>query len=198
MARRGEQRTRLDPEVRRELILDAAERVLADRVPSSVTFEEIADAAGVSRALVYNYFKDRTGLLVELSMRTIDRLDQELLAALDPASEIRTQVVALGRVYASHARTDAGTWRMLARSGTLDHPSVLARRRVRVERLAAVWGGDDDARAAAAMVTALLEVAVLDPIDEELGPDQMVRFVADVVGPGLARRLTASETLEPS
>ena len=67
--------TRLDPEVRRELILDAAERVMAGRLPAEVTFEEVADAAEVSRALVYNYFRDRTGLLVALAERTLDRLD---------------------------------------------------------------------------------------------------------------------------
>ena len=48
-------RTRLEPSVRRELILDAAERVLADRMPSEVTFEEIADAVSflLSEKAVY-------------------------------------------------------------------------------------------------------------------------------------------------
>ncbi len=81
-------RTRLDPEVRRELILDAAERVLVDRNPSEVTFEEIADAAEVSRGLVYNYFRDRTALLVALAERALERLDRELLSALDPGADL--------------------------------------------------------------------------------------------------------------
>ena len=58
----GPTATRLDPEVRRELILDAAEEVF-EPAAAEVTFEAVADAAGVSRALVYNYFGDRSGLL---------------------------------------------------------------------------------------------------------------------------------------
>ena len=56
-------RTRLDPEIRREQIVEAAEQVFHGRDPSEVTFEEIAEAAGVSRALVYNYFGDKGGLI---------------------------------------------------------------------------------------------------------------------------------------
>ena len=75
-------RTRLDPEVRRELILDAAEEVFRSRPPSEVTFESVADAAGVSRALVYNYFGDRSGLLAAVELRSLERLDRRLRAAL--------------------------------------------------------------------------------------------------------------------
>ena len=39
-----------------------------------VTFEEIADAAGVSRALLYNYFGDRQGLMEALEHRSLDDL----------------------------------------------------------------------------------------------------------------------------
>ena len=72
-------RTRLDPEVRREQILDATELVLADRDAGDVTFEQIGEAAGVSRGLVYNYFGDKAGLLAAVYVRNLDRL----VAALD-------------------------------------------------------------------------------------------------------------------
>ena len=51
--------TRLDPAVRRTQIIEAAAELFAERDPAEAPFEEIADAAGVSRALVYNYFGDR-------------------------------------------------------------------------------------------------------------------------------------------
>lgn len=187
MARRPA-RTRLDPEVRRELILDAAERVLTDRLPAEVTFEEIAEAAEVSRGLVYNYFKDRTGLLVALAVRTLNRLDREVLGALDPGTDLTAQISALGRAYRRYSRLDADTWRLLARSGLLDHPSVLAARAARVERVAALWGGTDDARLAAWSVTALYEAAVLDPLPEGSDTDALVRFVRDLVAPALVER----------
>src|SRR5215470_15509912 len=59
MAEPTRTRTRLAREERREQIVDAAAEVFQGRNPADVTFEEIADAAGVSRALVYNYFGDR-------------------------------------------------------------------------------------------------------------------------------------------
>jgi hypothetical protein len=45
----------LDPELRRSQIVEAAVRVFSETDPVEVTFEEIAEAAGVSRALVYNW-----------------------------------------------------------------------------------------------------------------------------------------------
>ncbi len=64
MPRTSERRpvTRLDPAVRRTQIIESAARLFERRDPVEVPFEEIADAAGVSRALVYNYFGDRGGL----------------------------------------------------------------------------------------------------------------------------------------
>jgi len=79
-------RTRLDPEIRREQIVEAAERVLKGRDPGDVTFEEIAEEAGVSRALVYNYFGDKGGLIAAVYLRSLRRLDEELSRAVDPAS----------------------------------------------------------------------------------------------------------------
>jgi len=63
MANPTRTRTRLARDERREQLVDAAAAVLQGRDPAEVTFEEIADAAGVSRALVYNYFGDRNGVL---------------------------------------------------------------------------------------------------------------------------------------
>ena len=59
---RPRSRTRLDPAVRRRQIAEAAARVFAEHDPSEVSFELIADEAGVSRSLVYSYFGDRGSL----------------------------------------------------------------------------------------------------------------------------------------
>ncbi len=180
--------TRLDPEVRRELILDAAERVLSDRLPAEVTFEEIADAAEVSRGLVYNYFKDRTGLLVALAERTLERLDREVEGALDPGTDLAGQVVALGLAYARHARTNADTWRLLSRSGLLDHPAVVGARTERVKRIAVRWGDTADAHLAAWSVTALYELTGFNPLPPQTDEDDLARFLCDLLTPGLEAR----------
>lgn len=181
--RRGHRATRLDPEVRRALILDAAERVLTSRLPAEVTFEEIADAADVSRGLVYNYFKDRTGLLVALAERTLVRLDREVDGALDPGTDLSGQVVALGRAYARHARTNADTWKMLSRSGLLDHPSVVGARMLRVERIAVRWGGTPEARLAAWSVTGLYELTGFNPLPSDVSGEDLAHFLCVLLAP---------------
>lgn len=178
-------RTRLDPSVRRELILDAAERVLADRVPSEVTFEEIADAAGVSRGLVYNYFGDRTALMVAITTRALTDLDAEIDRAFEAGSDTRSQVIALGRAYRRHAASHAATWRILSRSGLLDHPTIQGARSARVDRIAGQWGGDVHARMVAWSITGLYELAGVSPIPRGADHDDLVRFLTDTIVPGL-------------
>ena len=49
-------RTRRDPEEARRLILEAAQRALLKRGPDAVRLKDVAEEAGVSRALVSHYF----------------------------------------------------------------------------------------------------------------------------------------------
>ena len=136
MSRHTRTRTRLDPERRRESILDAAEQVLHGRDPAEVTFEEIADAAGVSRALVYNYFGDRNGLLSAVYVRSFGRLDDELLASLEPGDDPARHVGLVARGYLEFARRNLATWRLMAMTAAVPHHDVQQVRRRRFERLA--------------------------------------------------------------
>lgn len=60
-------RTRLDYDVRRRQILDAASRLFALRPYSSVPMREIADAAGVARGLLHHYFGSKRALYLEVA-----------------------------------------------------------------------------------------------------------------------------------
>ena len=97
MAARGEQpavrtgtagrlrtRRREPPDVRREQILDAAERVLLDRGLAATTMADVASAAGVAKGTVYLYFESKTALLAGLRARYLERfgnLTEDLLGA---------------------------------------------------------------------------------------------------------------------
>ena len=65
-------RTRLSPEARRDQLLDVAAAVIADEGTRAMTMERIAEGAGVSKALVYRYFGNRSALLLELYERESD------------------------------------------------------------------------------------------------------------------------------
>ena len=70
--------SRLDPEQRRETILDAANALFAGRAYDEVSIEDIARSAGVTRGLVHHYFGGRKdvyiGLLERLGAQREDQL----------------------------------------------------------------------------------------------------------------------------
>ena len=70
--------SRLDPEQRREKILDAANALFAERPYDEVSVEDIARSAGVTRGLVHHYFGGRKdvyiGLLERLGAQREDQI----------------------------------------------------------------------------------------------------------------------------
>ncbi len=61
--------SRLDPEQRREKILDAANALFAERPYDEVSVEDIARSAGVTRGLVHHYFGGRKDVYIGLLER---------------------------------------------------------------------------------------------------------------------------------
>jgi AcrR family transcriptional regulator len=60
---------RLDPEQRREQILEAANALFAERGYDEVSVEDIASSAGVTRGLVHHYFGGRKEVYIALLER---------------------------------------------------------------------------------------------------------------------------------
>lgn len=56
----------------REQLIDAAERLLADRQVSAITTRDIARAAGLSVGVLYNYFGNKNDLVVAALLRRYD------------------------------------------------------------------------------------------------------------------------------
>lgn len=52
-------RTRLSPDARREQLVEIGARLFAERPFNDVWIEEVANEAGVSRALIYHYFPNK-------------------------------------------------------------------------------------------------------------------------------------------
>lgn len=59
-------RTRLSPEERRRHLVDVARSIVERQGAAALSMEGVAEEAGVSRALVYNYFGNRAGLVESL------------------------------------------------------------------------------------------------------------------------------------
>ncbi|MBX9981908.1 MAG: TetR family transcriptional regulator [Mycobacterium sp.] len=86
----GERRT----EVAADRILDAAERLFTEQDPASVGMNEIARAAGCSRATLYRYFDSRESLRTAYVHRETHRLGREILALIERIEDPRERLVA--------------------------------------------------------------------------------------------------------
>jgi len=74
------------PELREQLI-DAAERLLAERQVSAITTRDIARAAGLSDGVLYNYFANKADLVVAALLRRYEAQLLEFDAGLPAAGE---------------------------------------------------------------------------------------------------------------
>jgi AcrR family transcriptional regulator len=143
MAHSTRTRTRLAREERREQIVDAAAEVFRGRDPAEVTFEEIADAAGVSRALVYNYFGDRSGLVEAVYKRNVGLLAWRVGEALATTKGRENALRALVEVHVAFAQEDPGGYRYASGEPAFARLPELEDRRVAT--IAANFGGSVDA-----------------------------------------------------
>jgi AcrR family transcriptional regulator len=81
-------RRRLSAEERRESILDAANNVFGEHGFENVRIDEVAAAAGISKALIYEHFESKQELYGELMNRAaIDLLGVLVQAASAPGME---------------------------------------------------------------------------------------------------------------
>ncbi len=88
----------------REAILAAAARLFAQRGYAGTSMNQVAEAAGLSKATLYHYFEDKYALLVHITeehVRQLEALVVEIEASGLPAAErVRTLIERIIREYA--------------------------------------------------------------------------------------------------
>ena len=88
-----------------EGLLDAAERIVVERGVDALTTRDIAQAAGVPVASLYQYFSDKEDVLLALAERDMEEMDAQVaedLAALEVlsvSSLVRVTMLAFVTVY---------------------------------------------------------------------------------------------------
>ncbi len=81
-------------EVAADRILDAAEQLWTERDQSSVGMNEIARAAGCSRATLYRYFESREALRTAYMHRETRRLGRAIREQIDGIEDPRERLIA--------------------------------------------------------------------------------------------------------
>jgi AcrR family transcriptional regulator len=81
-------------EVAADRILDAAEQLYTQRDPASIGMNEIARAAGCSRATLYRYFENREALRTAYVHREAYRLSREIKRRIDGVDDPCERLIA--------------------------------------------------------------------------------------------------------
>lgn len=70
------------------LILDAGMKVFAEKGYHGTRLEDIAAAAGFSKAALYNYYDSKEAIFLSLAVREYERLYEKLTAQVDPSQSL--------------------------------------------------------------------------------------------------------------
>jgi len=107
----GSARRRLSPEDRRAELLALGAEVFGKRPYDEVRIDEIAERAGVSRALMYHYFPDKRAFFAAVVKDEADRLyeatNREPVSGLTMFEEVRVGVLAY---MAYHDQNPEAAW----------------------------------------------------------------------------------------
>jgi AcrR family transcriptional regulator len=108
-------RKRLSAEQRRAAILDAALEVFAGRGYHASSIDDIASAAGISKALIYEHFRSKEDLHLELLQANAAELFERLAAAVPAAEPGEARLRAGLEAFFAFVAERRDAWRMLFR-----------------------------------------------------------------------------------
>lgn len=108
-------RQRLDPDARRQMILQAAVRIFAQQPYGEVSLGAIAKQAEASPALVYRYFESKERLYLEvanLAIASLQQQQEDALTAMAQDLPVRERIKKLTHVYLDHIAAHPQAWSM--------------------------------------------------------------------------------------
>lgn len=152
---------RLTGEQRRQQLVTVASALFAERGFSSTTMDDVAEAAGVTKPLLYQHFSSKKALYLELVNEVADRILIAIAEATSQAAGPRSQVEEGLRAYFALVVEDPAGFKLLY---DRDH------------------GGDEELGTAVRQVERALVKAVDPLIDAGLDPDHRRFLAAGLVG----------------
>lgn len=122
--------TRMPREQRREQVMTVARSVFVDRGYHAAGMDEIADAAGVSKPVLYQHFPSKLELYLALLDQGIDDLLRSADDALRSTSDNKERVRATMRAYFTFVEDKSSAYRLVFESDVMNESAV----RERVDR----------------------------------------------------------------
>jgi AcrR family transcriptional regulator len=119
-------RRRLSKDERRTRILDAAAQVFADRGYEAATLDEIAEAAGISKPVIYDHFPSKKELHISLIESHGNALLEFMAERVGQAPTPAAQLAAgLGGLL-EFVERDPYSWRLIFQEPSAADPEILA------------------------------------------------------------------------
>jgi AcrR family transcriptional regulator len=100
----AKRRQRLAPQERSGQILDFAAKLIIEEGLTELSMERLGREAGISKALIYNYFPNRNDLLRELLKREMEVLRERQRAQIGSAVDFRDLVYRTTRTYVAQVK----------------------------------------------------------------------------------------------
>ena len=160
MSSGAQPRTRLDLDARREQILRAGVELLRTKTPDEISIDAVTREAGISRGLLYHYFKDKDAFVVAV----IEQASEELRQALrpDPTLIGRDSIAAAIDAFIAFAEGHAAGFRAVLTGSVANRKlaAIVEKTRERdlaafVAGIAATTGDPAEANASAVLRVAL-------------------------------------------
>ena len=167
----GASRRRLSVAERRDELILTALQLFSDRPPEDVSIDDVAAAAGASRALVYHYFGGKQELYIAALRSAAEQLT-ELLREPTEGGPLDRLRVSLGR-YFDFVEDHAAGFTALLRGGPVDRSGEVGEivdgvRQLLLDRIMNAFGADEPSpvlRVTLRSWMALVETAALDWLD---------------------------------
>ena len=124
----------------RDRLIEAAERLFAEKGPDAVTMRQLAADLGVSPMTPYRYFKDKDAILAAVRASGFSRFADAMQAAYDSETEPVALSKAVGRAYVKFVTEHPHAYRLmfdLSQPHEADYPELVeASRRSREMQVA--------------------------------------------------------------
>jgi AcrR family transcriptional regulator len=178
-------------EERSRQLLDVAERLIARRGVVATSMDDVAEAAGVTKPVVYDHFGSKDGLLCALIARAGEELHHRTTAAVAGAGEpLDVLERGLRAYFETLDRRDGVWWALLDATAAVSPATMAELDRIRtrqaafIAELIAAQIADDGERAlvyAHSVVGACERLAALRAQHTELGVEAATRHLLELL-----------------
>ncbi len=185
---------RLPAEQRRSQLLEVAVELFAERGFHSTSMEDIADAAGITKPVVYQHFPSKRALYRELVEDVDAQLTDRLLAATTSAATGRERVQEGFAAYFRFVAAHRAAFRLLFGASVRNDPEFALVAEATIDRLAdliadliEIAGPPEQRRTLAHAVVGMAEATSrrVANAEGEDDPERLARWLAEMAWFGL-------------